>query len=91
MRTYTFAFLAVAIIAGCLTFSNLGVGVSNVAKAVYFIFMLLVAASVLLEPEDIETLRGPSVPVTPLRKATLDPSSRAPLPTAQARTGIKPR
>jgi uncharacterized membrane protein YtjA (UPF0391 family) len=60
MRTCTFLFLLVAVVAGGLTFSGLSQGVSNLAKGIYFVFMLLVAASVLLEPEDLDSIRPPA-------------------------------
>ena len=95
MRTCTFVFLAIAIIAGGLTFSGLSESVANIAKGVYFVFMLLVAGSVLLEPEDLESIRRPVSRAEPLRPATVDPGRGplpvAPSPVAQSRTGIDPR
>ena len=89
MRTWTFAFLAVAIIAGGLTFSGLSESVSNIAKGVYFVFMLLVAASVLLEPEDLETIRRPTHSAPP-RSTVIEPAGAA-VSVAHARTGIDVR
>jgi uncharacterized membrane protein YtjA (UPF0391 family) len=88
MRTCTFMFLAVAIIAGGLTFSGLPEGIANIAKGVYFVFMLLVAGSVLLEPEDSESVRRPTARPEPLRPAALDPSHPTLTAAAQARSRI---
>jgi uncharacterized membrane protein YtjA (UPF0391 family) len=88
MRTCTFVFLAVAIIAGGLTFSGLSEGVANIAKGVYFVFMLLVAGSVLLEPEDLESLRRPVSRPEPLRPAPIDAARATLTAAAQARSRI---
>jgi uncharacterized membrane protein YtjA (UPF0391 family) len=91
MRTSTIVFLVIAIIAGALTFSGLSESVANIAKGVYFVFMLLVAASVLLEPEDLESIRRPLARTEPLRPAPFE-ASRASLPVAApTRPGIDVR
>lgn len=90
MRTCTFVFLAVAIVAGGLTFSGLPDSVANIAKGVYFVFMLLVAGSVLLEPEDLESIRRPVSRVEPLHPAPIDAPATLSA-TAQTRTRIDVR
>lgn len=72
MRTITFVFLGIAIVAGGITFSGMSESISTVAKGVYFVFMLLVAATVLLEPEDLESIRRPMGRARQLRPSALD-------------------